>query len=150
MESESVEDDLEDMVTPIPPPLDEPLKTYLAVQLKPREVSIHVVKAVMGAAKDLGILFRRLEVLDTMTMGTLSFVRMRTEMLAPYTILDRLYSDGRSVISSMNGGEYMARLLGGRVGKVNNLVMHATPKLGQAKMYRGTKIKHWERQFEAA
>jgi hypothetical protein len=150
MEVDSVEDAAENMTSSNPPPLDESLKTYFAVQLRPREAPIHVVSAFMTTAKDQGILFRRLEVLDTMTVGGTAFVRMRTEMSTPTTILDKLYSGGRSVINSIQGGEYVARLPGGRTGKVAHLVIHAVPKLGQTKMYRGTKIKHWERQFEVA
>lgn len=138
------------MTSSNPPPLDEPLKTFFAVQLKPAEQAIHVVEAVMKAAKAAGILFRRLELIDSMTVGTQTYVRMRTEIMNPYPILDRLYAEGRGVVSSMQGGEYVARLPGGRMGKVSNIVMHASPKLGQARMFRGTKIKHWERQFEAA
>jgi hypothetical protein len=75
---------------------------------------------------------------------------MRTEMVNPYPILDKLYADGRSVVSAMQGGEYAVRLPGGRIGKVSNIVLHATAKLGQSRMFRGTRIKYWERQFEAA
>lgn len=138
------------MTSSVPPPIDDTLNTYFAVQLKPGEKTIQVVAAVMNAAKEANILFRRLEQLDTINIGTSSFVRMRTDLLNPYLVLDRLYNDKRAVVSSMQGGEYVARLPGGRMGKVTNLVMHATAKLGQTRMFRGTKIKHWERQFEAA
>ena len=129
---------------------DEALNTYFAVQLKPREAPIHVVSELMKVANDLGILFRRLEVLDTMTIGGTAFVRMRTEMLAPFTILDKLYAGGRSVINSGQGGQYAARFPSGRAGNVAHMVMHAIPRLGQTKLYKGTKVKHGERQFEAA
>lgn len=133
-----------------PPPIDEPLKTYFAAQLKPGEQPIRVVAAVMKAAKAGAILFRRLELLDTVSIGTLSFVRMRSEMVNPYPILDVLYNEGRAVVSSIQGGEYIVRLPGGRMGKITNLLMHATAKLGQTRMFRGTKFKYWDRQFEAA
>ncbi len=138
------------MPSSIPPPLDEPLNTYFAAQLKTAEQPIHVAEAVLNAAKDASILFRRLEVLDIITIGAARFVRMRTEIVNPFPIFDRLYSEGRGVISSKHGGEYVALLVGGREGKVSNLLMHASPKLGQSRMFRGTRIKHWERQFEAA
>lgn len=149
MEVDSVEDAAENMTSSNPPPLDESLKTYLAVQLKPREAPIHVVSAFMNTAKGLNVFFRRLEVLDTLTVGGTSFVRMRTEVVTPYGIMDKLYDAGRSVIYSTQGGEYVAKLPGGRTGKVAHLVMHAVPKLGQTKMYRGTKMKHWAEQFRS-
>ncbi len=133
-----------------PPPPDEPLNTYFAVQLKPREQAIHVVEAIMKVAVDAGILFRRLEVLDTVTIGTMAFVRVRSEIVNPFPILDRLYSaEGRAVVSAAKGGEYSARMQGGRIGRVTHLLMHATAKLGQTRMFRGTKFKHWDRQFAA-
>jgi hypothetical protein len=132
-----------------PPPIPESLNTYFAVQLKDREVSHHVAGAVLHTAKSLGLLFRRLEVLDTVTVGTSSFVRMRADLVNPFPVLDKVYADGRGVISSMAGGDYAVRLFGGRIGKVPNLFMHSAPKVGQARMYRGTKIKRWETQFGA-
>jgi hypothetical protein len=138
------------MPSSVPPPFDEPLNTYFAAQLKTAEKAVHVAEAVMKAAKAADILFRRLEVLDIVTIGTTRFVRMRSEIVNPFPILDRLYHEGRGVISSKHGGEYVALLVGGREGKVSNILMHASPKLGQSRMFRGTRIKHWERQFEAA
>jgi hypothetical protein len=138
------------MPSSIPPPLDEPLNTYFAVQLKQGEQAVHVAEAVMKAAKTEGILFRRLEVLDTMSLGSMSFARMRSEIANPFPILDRLYIEGRAVVNRVQGSEYAVRLQGGRVGKVTNVLMHATAKLGQSRMYRGTKFKYWARQFEAA
>lgn len=133
-----------------PPPLNEPLNTYFAVQLKDKEVAHHVAAVVLRTARGLNVLFRRLEVLDTVTVGTLTFVRMRADLLNPYPVLDQIYTDGRGVIGSMTGGEYAVRMPGRPVGKVSNLFMHAAAKLGQTRMYRGTKIKRWEAQFEPA
>jgi hypothetical protein len=136
------------MTSTIPPPLDEPLSTFFAIERKPREEIGDVVAAVLRAAKDCGVLFRRLEVLDTLTLGVTSYTRMRTELVNPFSILDKLYAGGRNVICSMQGGEYVVRMVGGRMGKISNIIMHATPRLGQSRMFRGTKFKYWERQFE--
>jgi len=133
-----------------PPPFDEPLKTYFAVQVQRGEQPIRVVEAVMKSAKGTGILFRKLELIDTVSIGTSTFARMRTDILNPFPLLDKLYEEGRAIVCSMQGGEYVARMPGGRMGRVSNLIMHAIPKLGQTQMFRGTKMKHWERQFEAA
>lgn len=134
---------------PPPPAPEEPLKTYFAIQLRVGEAPIQVARAVMDAAKGMSILFRKLEVMDTVTLGTSSFVRMRSEILNPHPILDRLYNDGRAVVSVLPSGEYGVRFQGGRVGKVSQTVMHALPKLGQSRMFRGTKFKYWNRQFAA-
>lgn len=136
-------------MTSEPPAIPESLNTYFAVQLKDREVAHHVAGAVLHAAKSLGLLFRRLEVLDRVSIGSNNFVRMRADLVNPFPVLDKLYSDGRGVLSSMAGGEYAVRIPGRQGGKVSNLWMHSTPKVGQARMYRGTKIKRWETQFGA-
>jgi hypothetical protein len=134
----------------IPTPLDEPLRTFFAIQLKQGEGVHHVAEAVLRAAKDVPPLFRRLEVMDKLSIGTGSYVRMRTDMAKPSPVLDKLYNEGRAVVSSTQGGDYTIRIPGGRIGKVSNLVMHAVAKTGQSQMFQGTKIKHWERQFGAA
>ncbi len=133
-----------------PPPIGEPLNTYFAAQLKAAERPHHVAQEVMKAAKGAAVLFRHLEVMDTVSVGTFTFVRMRSEIINPFPILDRLYEAGRGVVAVSPGGEYLVRLPGGRSGRVAQAVMHATAKLGQSRMYRGTKFKFWDRQFEAA
>lgn len=133
----------------IPPnlPPDEPLRTYIAVQVKPDEHPIRVVEAFVRTAGDVKILFRHLELLDTISIGTVTFARMRTDILNPEPILGHLHESGRAVVSSPRK-EYEVRLSGGRTGRVSNLIMHATPKVGQSRMFRGTRFKFWERQFE--
>ena len=128
-------------------PLDViPLGTYIAVQLGHGEDTHRVAALYMKTAKGLP-LFRRLEVLDTMTLGMSAYVRMRTDDPNPVPILDRLYDAGRGVIH-VAAGEYMVRIPGGRFGKVPSLTMIGSAKPGQARLYRGTKIKLWMRQFE--
>lgn len=136
-------------MTAIPPPIQEPLNTYLGVQIKPKQSAHDVAAIVMSAAKDMGVLFRRLEMLDTISVGTFSYARMRTDIVNPVKILNHLRSVQHATIA-YEEGDYVLTFPDGRVGRVPNLVMHAIPKLGQSRMYRGTRIKHWERQFEAA
>lgn len=128
-------------------PLDViPLGVYIAVQLGQGEDTHRVAALYMQTAKGLPM-FRRLEVLDTMTLGNSTYVRMRTDDPNPVPILDRLYDSGRGVIH-LAGGEYVVRIPGGRVGKVASLTMSGSAKPGCARLYRGTKIRLWERQFE--
>lgn len=133
-----------------PPPIDAPLTAYFAVQLQGKETSHHVAEVVLKAAKEIDLLFRRLEVLDTLSVGGASVVRMRADILNPYPLIDRIHAAGRAVISAGTGGEYIVRFPGGRTGRYPTTTMHAVAKLGQARMYRGTRIKRWECQFEAA
>jgi hypothetical protein len=139
------------MPTLPPPPLPTPLNTYFAIQLKresePAEIAVEIF---CKHAKELKILFRRIEVLDTIGIGTSTYVRLRSDLTNPFAVLDKIYINGRGVVSSEPGGKYRARIPGGRVGEISHLVMHASPKPGQSRTFRGPKFKYWTRQFEAA
>jgi hypothetical protein len=125
-------------------------RTFFAVQLRPKESVQEAVAAVFTAAKDANTQFRQLDVLDTVTIGVTQFARMRSDVLNPFPFLERLLSAGRGVINHTVGGAYQLRMPGGREGKISNIMMHASAKLGQTRTFRGTKIKHWERQFHTA
>ena len=138
------------MTSEFPPSIEEPLNTYFAVQMMQHEATIDVVASVMRAAKTLKVMFRRLEILDKMTIGTSTYVRMRADVISSRPILDQLFSDGRAVVGLVPGNGYVVRVSDGRTGKVTNLLMHATSKPGYSRVFRGPKMKFWERQFEAA
>jgi hypothetical protein len=135
------------MTSVIPPPIEEPLNTYFAVQLRQHEATIDVVASVMRAAKATKILFRRLEILDKISIGTSEYARMRSDVPSASLILDQLFREGRAVVGLVPGNGYVVRVAGGRTGKVTNLLMHATSKPGYARVFRGTKMKFWARQF---
>jgi hypothetical protein len=125
---------------------DIDLSTYFAVQSTRYETSHDVAKAVMMASKTAQVLFRRLESLDTMSVGTSTFIRFRADLGTPRAVFGALLAGGRGVIECQ-GKTYVVKLPGGRSGPMNTLTMHAEPKPGNQRMYRGTKIKSWEDQF---
>ncbi len=124
------------------------LRTYFAVQLKPDESPHRAAEDVIRTGKILGILFRRLEVIDTIKIGPTEYIRVRSDLLNPFPILEALLSKGRNVVRCSSEGGYELHRPGGRVGKVSTMMMHSTAKPGQTRMYYGPKIKRWEAQFE--
>lgn len=136
------------MTSSPPPPIEEPLNTWFAVQLLPHETTDDLIKGMLRVARDARILFRRVEFVDSFTLGVATYARMRADLKDAGPLMDKLHMVGYSVIHSV-AGEYIARFKGGRIGKISHMVMHAAPKLGQSRMYRATKIKSWEKQFAA-
>jgi len=134
------------------PVLPEPvLSTYFAIQLQPRENPAVVVEAFCTAAKMLGTLFRRVETLDTIEVGMKPFLRMRSDIPTASSVLEQLFkATGRGYVVSRSDGKFEVQFpvttLGGRRAEVSSYVMHTVPR-GKPTMYRGPKIKFWERQF---
>jgi hypothetical protein len=123
--------------------------THFAVQLNRGENYKNVVAQVLNEANKLGILFRKIQVLDVTSIGTSNFVRLRSDLPNAHTIVARFLQEGRAVVSQV-GGQYLLRFPNGRNGKVPSTTMCAANRPGFGQTYVGTKIKRWKAQFEAA
>ena len=132
-----------DLVTPT----DVPLSTYLAVQMLPTESPLAVAGAICQAGHDRKTLFRRLEVLDVTQIANNPFLRVRSDVLNPHPILEALFAQQRGYVVAGAGGQYSVRLPDGRTGPVQGATMHTPPKPGCHRMFRGPRIKMFERQF---
>lgn len=132
----------------IPSPIPEPiLNTYFAVQLLPREHPQEEAAAICKAAKDVGALFRRLEVIDTLPLGTGLYIRCRSDVVNPYPMLEKLLEKKRGFVAAKPDGGFVVKLANGRVGQLPGSTMHAVARGGFHATYKGPKIKLWERQF---
>ncbi len=127
--------------------MDAPTNTYFAIQLLRLENPHNAIQDVFFASRKIRKFFRRLEVLDTFSMGSGCFLRCRTDRTDMLDILQGVQTGGRGVVVLSNG-TYVANV-GGRHGPVSTLGMHAEIKEGLQRMYKGTKIKGWEAQFSA-
>jgi hypothetical protein len=123
------------------------LNTYFGVELLPMEQPSNVARVVCAAANEVKTLFRRLEILDVIYVGGRRFVRLRSDIINPYPMLDLLFVRGRGTIAATTKNGYVAKFLNGRSGPVTNLTMHSTPKLGQRVSYKGPKFQAWSDQF---
>lgn len=131
-----------------PPPLDIALPYYFAVQIQPREAAVLAVEAVCTTAKMMGILFRRVEVVGLINLGGRNFVRMRSDLARASEVLTQLNSATNRGVMFPDGSSGMKVLLSnGRSGTVEGWKLHVMSS-GASTMYRGPKIKNWERQFQ--
>lgn len=131
---------------------DIQLNTYFAVQMTAKEAKIHVVEAVCQMGKSLGLLFRRIEALDTHQMGAVTFLRLRSDLPreeAAVLLQKLLEVTGRAVIVAKDGkfeARFPPNIHGGKVHPVSMVTMISTVR-GTGAMFRGPKIKNWELAF---
>jgi len=125
-----------------------PLNTYFAVQLFPGELDSTAIEPVFRVSAEHRKFFRRLEILDTFSMGSNTFLRCRVDQPEMAAVLNEVLQTGRGVLFRL-GVSYIAMLPGGRTGTVDPMKMHSAFQGGHRRLYKGTKIKGWERQFAA-
>lgn len=135
------------------PPVEIPLNTYLAIQTRAGEHPAHPVHAFCETAKMLKVLFRRAETLDIIQVGGRLFVRVRTDLdrTRARQVLQKLAEvTHRGVVYLTDGGKYEVLFQdhrqAGVVAPVSSVLLHSVPRGPQA-LYRGPKIKGWEKQF---
>jgi len=136
-------------VDPTPKVDAEPsvLGTYFAVQLLRCEHIKEVANAVMQAAETRGALFRKLQVMDLVSVGTVTFVRFRSDLANPGAVLTNL---NRGFISFLDGN-YRITFADGRQGvKFPTTIMCSVQKVGFGQTFAGPKIKRWAQQFASA
>ncbi len=121
-------------------------KTYFAVQCRNDESPDELAKLILQTAKARGLRFTGLEYMGRDSFGNAEYYRFRTDLGDISTILDRLQTAGRGVVSSKLGG-FVLKMPGGRHGLVSSSRMYALPR--QGRLYRGTAMKLWEEQFAA-
>lgn len=140
-----------------PPPTVDPrpkvdvepvyLNTYFALQILRGESYKQVAQVVLTEAKAKGVLFRKLQVMDIVSVSTTAFVRFRSDMPDALAVLKSLQN--RALIAVGYGGIYMVTFTNGRSGRFPMSTMCSSPKIGFGHTYAGTKIKKWQDQFAA-
>lgn len=130
--------------------------SYFSIQILRCESYRDVAAAVLTAADQQGVLFRKLQVLDIMAVGTTAFVRFRSDMLSIPTVsgtpsdldkvLKALTNRSQVAVDPATGG-YVVRFQDGRRGKYPTSTMNASAKLGFGQTFAGTRIKLWASQF---
>ncbi len=125
--------------------------SYSAVATASKHETPHdVIQTILQKAALVGLKFERLDYLDTLVMGSTTFIRFRADTLDQWKVLNPLYSEGRSVIGYGQHPDksmgFVIKLAGGRMGKTNFTTMQAEPKA--LRTYLGTQNDHWARQFK--
>lgn len=123
-----------------------PSDTYFAVQIHKQETTHEVAKIILDAAEAQGLKFTKLEVLENMPLGTMTFVRFRTDLQTVGTMLAAVQAQGRGVVWAPTG-EFQAKLLDGKVVPIPMVKMLVARTL-PLRIYRGTKMTAWQAQFK--
>jgi hypothetical protein len=123
------------------------LNTYFAVQLLRGEDYAQVAFLVLNEAQKLGVLFRKLQVLDVASVGGSMFVRFRSDVDDAHKVVCGLLE--RAIITQGVDGGYYANYPSGRTGKYPTSAMCVGPKVGFGRMFVGTRIRRWRQQFAA-
>jgi hypothetical protein len=106
--------------------------------------AIHQLLLVIDA---LNLYCTTVEVFGILTQGNSSFVRFRTDCPLKEVLFDTLIDSGRGVIIPDAVRGYRVKFPSGREGALNCSQMLAPRVPGQNRIYRGPKVKNWDRQF---
>ena len=117
---------------------------YAAIQLVEGETPHTIVHRVMLAAHRMGDLFTGLEVLGDLRVGSKRFFRFRTN--CPLRVI-LTFQEERGLIYSEAVG-YVVVLPNGVKGAFAASLIQIPGQAGKTRLYRGTKLPNWERQFE--
>ncbi len=130
--------------------LDVPMPTYFAIECLGGETIADVVGLLVRTASEQKVMFRRVETLSRMELGKISLIRMRSDIAEPHLtlLLKDLHEAGRSVIVKAPAG--FEALLPGRTGPVAGVKMMAVAVPTDRYLFKGSKIKGWDRQFPQA
>lgn len=105
--------------------------------------AIHELLLVIDA---LDLYCTTVEVFGVLTQGRHRFVRFRTDCPLKEVLFDALIDSDRAVIIPDAGG-YRVKFPTGREGRLNCTQMLAPKVPGQNRIYKGPKVKYWDRQF---
>jgi hypothetical protein len=119
---------------------------FAAVQIGNEETAHKAIEHFMNIAVGLDCRFRTLEIYGEMTVGSRKFVRFRTDCWKLLEVSQQLLKEGRGTILP-EGTRYMVKLPTGQKGILNTTVLQAAPIPSQHRVYRGPKLKFWDRQF---
>lgn len=113
---------------------------YGAVEIKAGEDGHQAIGILMRSAWEAGIRFKVLELLSTITVNRIPFVRFRSDL-----DLSRVPLDRGTIVQA--GGGYTVRLAGGTTGSYPITAMLTIARNTELRKYRGTGDPFWERQF---
>lgn len=122
-----------------------PMTTFFAVEQG--GLSNHQIASLFcTAAKEAKTPFYQLESLSIIEVNATKFVRFRSDIPDASAALTSLRGRGHGVVLRESEGYWFHR--GERQGKVSTSLMVGSPVRNPC-LWRGPKVKYWERQFMA-
>ena len=116
---------------------------YFAVQILRGESVKDVAYALMKAAEGASVLFRKLQILDCISVGTTAFARFRSDL----SDVEAILKDSDRGYISFSEGCYRVTFTDGRQVKYPTTVICSVQKAGFGQTYAGPKIARWAHQF---
>lgn len=110
-----------------------------------RQPSKFVAKVVVEVAAELGYVFKTMQVLDKISIGSIEYQRFKvSDKVDLANLLDGLFKRGFAIIGpSTDGFEVKVR---GKTAKIPITLMQTAPRTSV--QYRGPGDQYWKRQFE--
>lgn len=115
-----------------------------AVEARPGEQFHQVAEVIIREAHAIKLPFKRLEAIEWNRVGNARILIVTADIADPTNLLDRIFSQGRSVIL-LKGGKFVAKV-GKREAPISMTMMLQVPRLN-LQPYRGPGDPLWERQF---
>jgi hypothetical protein len=104
-----------------------------------------ITQIVLTTAFEIGYVFKHLDVLDRIEIGSVQYQRFKVlDTIDVTELLDALFKSGRAVIGP--GTEGFTIRIRSKVAKVPFSLMQAAPRTSV--QYRGPGDQYWQRQFE--
>ena len=120
--------------------------TFVAVQFKESETAHQLVERFMKTSANKDSRFNQLEVLGTILFGKNKYLRFRTDSRDVPEILGQLLLEGRGVVHQEGGG-YAVKLPTGKKGPASAAAMQSIGDPALKRVYKGTAVQFWDRQF---
>ena len=120
---------------------------FSGLQLRENETPHQATHELLLVIDALGLYCTTVEVFGILTQGRSRFVRFRTDCPLKEVLFDALIDSGRGVIIPDAGRGYRVKFPTGREGILNCSQMLAPKVPGQHRVYKGPKVRYWDRQF---
>jgi hypothetical protein len=119
---------------------------FAAIEVRESEAPHTAIGVFMRESAAQGSHFKRLEVLRMFGFGTRQYAHIKTDCKDLPRIVKSL-QPSRAMVIPTPQGRYRAYLPGGKEGEVPHSVMQAVAGMPRQRVYRGTAVENWERQF---
>lgn len=121
------------------------MSCFAAVEIKTGERDTHGIERFFAHANGIGLKFEFLEPYGLLSIGTMTFLRFKTDCPRLDALIPFFQDEGRAVILPGKAGYRMiTQTTEGAIPIVN---VQASKLPGYNRRWRGTSNKFWQRQF---
>lgn len=118
---------------------------FAAIEVRSGETDHAALSVFFRHAEGMGLGFKSLEPYGRFTLGSLTFLRFKTDCPTMATLVPFLQEENRSIIIPKDKGYALHTQT--TEGKASIVTMQGKKSPGYQRHYRGTLDKFWKRQF---